>query len=141
MTEIIEIIEKTPLVEEYNDLMNAVHWGKRDEKIVEEALKNSIYCICAYEDDKLVGFGRIIGDRTIFLYLQDVMVNPSYQGQGIGAKIIKKLLEEIEKLKKVNPDIRVYLCASKDKESFYEKFGFVKRPNDELGAGMILKNK
>ena len=45
----IELIEKTPKVEEYNNLTNAVYWGKRDEKIVEEALKNSIYCICAYE--------------------------------------------------------------------------------------------
>lgn len=121
----IEIIEKIPTAEEYNDLMKAVHWGTRDNNIVEEALKNSIYCICAYEDNQLVGFGRIIGDRTIFLYLQDVMVNPSYQGQGIGAQIIKKLLKEIENFRSVNPNIKVYLCASKDKEGFYEKFGFV----------------
>lgn len=69
------------------------------------------------------------------------MVNPSYQGQGIGAQIIKKILKEIENFRSINPDIKVYLCASKDKEGFYERFGFVQRPNDELGAGMILKNK
>lgn len=137
----IELIEKTPKVEEYNNLTNAVYWGKRDEKIVEEALKNSIYCICAYEENELVGFGRIIGDKTIFLYLQDIMVNPKYQGRGIGRKIIENILEKVEDFKEINPNIKVYLCASKDKESFYEQFGFVKRPNDELGAGMILKNK
>ena len=137
----IELIEKLPTVEEYNNLTNAVYWGKRDEKIVEEALKNSIYCICAYEEKELVGFGRIIGDKTIFLYLQDIMVNPKYQGRGIGRKIIENILQKVEDFKKINPEIKVYLCATKDKEPFYEQFGFVKRPNDELGAGMILKNK
>lgn len=137
----IELIEKVPTVEEYNNLTNAVYWGKRDEKIVEEALKNSIYCICAYEENKLVGFGRIIGDKTIFLYLQDIMVHPKYQGRGIGRKIIENILQKVENFKKINPEIKVYLCAVKDKEPFYEQFGFVKRPNDELGAGMILKDK
>ena len=137
----IEIIEKTPAAEEYNDLMKAVHWGTRDNNIVEEALKNSIYCICAYEEKELVGFGRMIGDKTIFLYLQDIMVNPKYQGRGIGKKIIQNILRKVEDLKKINPEIKVYLCAVKDKEPFYEQFGFVKRPNDELGAGMILKDK
>ncbi len=135
----IELIEKIPTVKEYNNLTNAVYWGKRDEKIVKEALKNSIYCICAYDEGKLIGFGRIIGDRTIFLYLQDIMVNPEYQGKGIGTKIIKSILKKLEDFKKINPNIKVYLCASKDKESFYERFGFVRRPNDETGAGMILK--
>lgn len=135
----IELIEKVPTVDEYNNLTNAVYWGKRDKKIVKEALKNSIYCICAYDERKLVGFGRIIGDKTIFLYLQDIMVNPEYQGKGIGTQIIEKILNKIETYKEINPDIKVYLCASKDKESFYERFGFIKRPNDEVGAGMILK--
>ena len=44
-------------------------------------------------------------------------------------------------IKKVNPDIRTYLGAAKGKEGFYEKFGFVTRPNDDVGAGMILYDK
>ena len=135
----LELIEKVPSVEEYNNLTNTVYWGRRDEKVVKEALKNSIYCICAYEENELVGFGRIIGDKTIFLYLQDIMVNPKYQGKGIGRKIIENILQKVDNFKKINPNIKVYLCASKDRESFYEQFGFVKRPNEELGAGMILK--
>lgn len=135
----IELIEKVPNAEEYNNLTNVVYWGKRDKEIVEEALKNSIYCICAYEENELVGFGRIIGDKTIFLYIQDVMVNPEYQKRGIGTKIIKNILNKVEDFRKINPNIKVYLCASKNRESFYERFGFVSRPNDEMGAGMILK--
>lgn len=137
----IRYINKTPTPNEFNDLTEAVNWGRRDNKIVEEALKHTLYSICAYDVDKLVGYGRIIGDKTIFLYIQDVMVIPEYQGKKIGTGIMKELLKQIAEYKKVNPNIRTYLGASKGKEEFYEKFGFISRPNDELGAGMILYNK
>lgn len=137
----IKYIEKVPTSEEFNTLTEAVGWGKRKENIIEEALKNTIYSLCVYDEEKLIGYGRIIGDKTIFLYIQDIMVIPEYQGKKIGTEIMNKLLEKINEYKKINPGIRTYLGASKGKESFYEKFGFVSRPNDELGAGMILCNK
>src|SRR5574344_2550073 len=124
-------INRTPTPNEFNDLTEAVNWGRRDNKIVEEALKHTLYSICAYDVDKLVGYGRIIGDKTIFLYIQDVMVIPEYQGRKIGTGIMKELLKQIDEYKTVNPNIRTYLGASKGKEAFYEKFGFISRPNDE----------
>ena len=66
------------------------------------------------------------------------MAIQEYQGKKIGTGIMENLLEKIKEYKKVNPNIRTYLGASKGKEAFYEKFGFVSRPNEELGAGMIL---
>jgi len=45
---------------------------------------------------------------------------------------------KINEYKKLNPEIRTYLGASKGKEGFYERFGFISRPNEDLGAGMIL---
>lgn len=51
-----------------------------------------------------------------------------------------ELLKQVEEYKKINPNIRTYLGASKGKEDFYKKFGFISRPNEELGAGMILKS-
>lgn len=137
----IKYIERIPTPEEFNTLTNEVDWGKRENSIVEEALKNTLYSLCVYDGDKLVGYGRIIGDKTIFLYIHDVMVIPKYQGKGIGKGIMKGLLNQIDEYKKVNPEIRTYLGASKNRESFYEQFGFVARPNEDLGAGMILYNK
>lgn len=67
------------------------------------------------------------------------MVIPEYQSKKIGTMIMNKLLEKIKKLKKENPDLRVYLGASKNRESFYERFGFIKRIDADLGYGMILK--
>lgn len=134
----IKCIEKSPTVQEFNYLTNSVGWGTRENSIVAEALNNTLYSICVYNDDNIIGHGRIIGDKTIFLYIHDVMVVPEYQNQKIGTGIMKHLLKQIEIYKKVNPNIRTYLGASKGKETFYEKFGFVARPNDELGAGMVL---
>lgn len=137
----INYINRTPTADEFNYLTEAVGWGRRDNRIVEEALNNTLYSLCVYDRDKLIGYGRIIGDKTIFLYIHDVMVIPKYQGKQIGTGIMKELVKQIDDYKKENSNIRTYLGASKGKEKFYEKFGFVARPNKELGAGMILYNE
>ena len=134
----IKYIERTPSAEEFNYLTNSVEWGIRKNNIIEEALKNTLYSLCVYDNTKLIGYGRIIGDKTIFLYIQDIMVIPEYQNKHIGTGIMENLLKQIDVYKKINPNIRTYLGASKGKESFYEKFGFISRPNEELGSGMIL---
>ena len=67
------------------------------------------------------------------------MVIPEYQSNKIGTMIMNKLLDKINDIKKENPSLRVYVGASKNKEYFYEKFGFVKRIDADLGYGMILR--
>lgn len=77
----VDYIERTPTPAEFNMLTELVGWKTGEENIVEEALNNTLYSLCAYNGDKLIGYGRIIGDKTIFLYIQDIMVIPEYQGQ------------------------------------------------------------
>lgn len=135
----IEYIQKKPTAEEYNLLVDSVGWGTWDENIINEALENTLFAVCAYDKDKIIGMGRIIGDKTIFLHIQSLVVHPDYQGYKVGTNIMNELLNKVEEYKKINPNLRTYLGAAKGKEEFYEKFGFVRRPNDELGAGMVLK--
>lgn len=137
----LKYISRFPTPAEYNMLTELVGWGTREENIIEEALKNTLYSLCVYDGNKLIGYGRLLGDKTIFLYIHSVMVIPEYQGKGIGRGIMTELLKQIDEYKKVNPNIRTYLGASKGKEGFYEKFGFISRPNEDFGAGMILYNK
>ena len=105
---------------------------------MEKALSNSLYCLCAFDGDEIIGFARIIGDETIFLYIQDVMVKPEYQGHGIGRQIMKKLMEQIAVYCRTNPRIRTYLGADKGKEGFYKKLGFETRAGAGLGSGMVM---
>lgn len=126
-------------VQEYNYLYDSVGWGAYDESITRQILKRNIYSVSIYDDNKIIGYGRIIGDGLVFIYIQDVMVVPDYQSKKVGTKIMNKLLKKVEEIKKINPNVRVYLGASLNKEKFYEKFGFVTRQEYGLGAGMILK--
>ena len=136
----LSIKENNKNVDEFNMLYEAVGWGAYDKNISQRALDNTYYSISVYEDDNIVGYGRLIGDTICFMYIQDVMVKPEFQNKKIGTLIMNKLLEKTNELKSENPDIKIYLGASKNKEKFYEKFGFVKRIDENLGYGMILKH-
>ena len=135
----LNIKENSKNAEEFNLLYDSVGWGAYNEDITKRALDNTFYSVSVYENDTIVGFGRIIGDTICFMYIQDIMVKPEFQNKKIGTLIMNKLLKKVDELKKQNPDIRVYLGATKDREKFYEKFGFVRRIDANLGYGMILK--
>ena len=134
----ISIKENVNSIEEFNYLYDAVGWGSYDEKVSEKALANTMYSVSVYDNDKIIGYGRIIGDGICFLYIHDVMVAPKYQNKKIGSQIMNKLLEKVNQIKIENPYVRVYLGASKGKEKFYERFGFITREDANLGSGMIL---
>lgn len=133
----MKILENIDNVEEYNYLFDIVGWGSYPKEISKKALSNNIYSVSIYDNDNIIGYGRLIGDGIIFLYIHDVMVKPEYQGQGIGKTIMQKLLSKVEELRKENPDLLLYLGASKGKEDFYRKCGFITREEANLGAGMI----
>lgn len=136
----INIKENNINVKEFNFLYDMVGWGHYDESVSQKALDNTFYSVTVYDDNKVIGYGRIIGDTICFLYIQDVIVIPDYQSKKIGTMIMNKLIEQIKKIKKENSSLRVYLGASKGKEGFYEKFGFRKRTDLGLGEGMIYKD-
>lgn len=133
----IIIKENVNNVDEFNLLYDLVGWGSYDNKISKKALSNTYYSVSIYDDDKIIGYGRLIGDGICFMYIHDVMVKPEYQNKKIGTKIMNKLIAKIEDIKNENSDVRVYLGASKGKEGFYKKFGFIERQDADLGAGMI----
>lgn len=136
----IKIKENINNVDEFNLLYDLVGWGAYDKEISRKALNNTYYSVSVYDDNKIIGYGRLIGDGICFMYIHDVMVAPEYQNKNIGTRIMNKLVEKVEAIKRENPDMRVYLGASKGKEGFYKKFGFIERQAAGLGAGMIYIN-
>ena len=136
----ILIKENINNVDEYYYLFDEVGWGSYDIEVSKKALENTTYSVSVYDEEKIIGYGRLIGDGICFVYIHDVMVLPEYQHKKIGTKIMNKLLEKISEIKLENPYVRVYLGASKGKEEFYKKFGFITREEADLGKGMILNN-
>ncbi len=132
----IEIMEKLPSSEEYNQLRNVVGWGVYDPEVVEMSLPKSLYCLCAVVENKIIGMARVVGDDGLVYYIQDVIVRPEYQKQGVGTKIMERIMGFIQGRAKHNTFIG--LMAAKGKEPFYERYGFTPRPNEDLGSGMTI---
>ncbi len=135
----ITYVENIKNVKEYNKLSEAVGWGKRREEEIKNAQEKTLFSISAYDSGEIVGYGRVVGDETMFLYIQDVMVDPDYQNQKIGTNIMEKLMEKAEEYKRIYPEVRIYVGPDYGKENFYRKFGFITRKEAHLGDGMIWK--
>ena len=77
---------------------------------------------------------RVVGDGGLVFYVQDVIVLPEFQGRGIGAQLMEKVMAYIEGHAHHNTIIG--LMSAIGKEAFYERYGFVKRPAEKYGPGM-----
>lgn len=125
-------------VETYLSLREQVGWARLTHRQAECALKNCLFNVCAYLDGRPVGMGRVVGDGAVISYIQDLVVVPDAQGQHIGSAILTKLKQYVEDI--TEPGTRMMLClmCAKGRESFYESHGFIARPTDKLGPGMII---
>lgn len=121
-----------PKTNEFISLFNSVGW-ERTIKRVKENKKNTVFAVSLYIDNSIVGMGRVAGDGSYFT-IYDIVVHNCYQGLGLGSIILKEIIEWYKTIE--DDDTFLYVNASKNKEKFYEKFGFVARPNEDVGAGM-----
>ena len=127
--------EQPPPAVDYGRLFETTGWNTSYQASPQElhrAISDSWYVLSAYENDRLVGFGRIISDGVLYALICDLIVNPACQGQGIGSTLLAKLIEHCRAR-----GIRViWLFAAKGKSSFYKKFGFSNRPTGAPGMQM-----
>ena len=57
-------------VDTYLALRESVNWKKLSIEQAQKALDNSLYIICAYDGERPVGMGRIVGDGAVICYVQ-----------------------------------------------------------------------
>lgn len=124
--------------EEYNELRVSVEWRPISEGQAERGLAHTTFLAAVRDGDRIVGMGRMLFDFGYTAYLGDVIVRPEYQGQGIGRQIVQRLIDRTMEAAKEDDKIMFILVAAKDKEPFYEKFGFIRRPNEFSGDGMSM---
>ena len=127
-----------PTTKDYWDLFQTTRWNEEynfTKQDLENAIKNSWYSNSIYDSDKLIGFGRVIADGVHHALIVDLIIHPEYQNQGLGGKLLDKLVTKC-----IDSKIRdIQLFAAIDKFEFYEKFGFEKRPIN--APGMQIKYK
>ena len=124
-------------VDTYLSLRDQVGWIKLDRNQAQKALDNSLAVITVFDGDKAVGMGRIVGDQSVISYIQDLIIIPEYQGKSIGSQLLNRLIAIVDDM--TVPGTRMMLCrmCAKGREKFYKKHGFIARPTESLGPGMI----
>lgn len=108
------------------EILKTVGMSYTTNEIHKKSFENSHTTIFAFDDDKLIGFGRAISDGVRQAAIYDVAIIPEYQGKGIGKLILDSIVNEL-------PQCNFILYASPGKELFYEKLNFRK-----LKTGMGL---
>ena len=77
-------------------LYQAVGWTNytNQPQMLEQALPHSLVVYLAFDGEKIVGLIRLVGDGFSSVFVQDLIVLPSYQRQGIGRALMKEALED-----------------------------------------------
>jgi len=128
---------RTPTLTEYQELRKQVSWPAFDDALAEAGLSRSLFAVVVQDEDgRTVGMGRIVGDDALYFNIHDVIVIPACQRMGVGKMIVEALLAYTDR--KGGKFSQIGLSASKGREAFYKAFGFIERPTDRLGAGMVF---
>ena len=82
-------------LEDVLHLYQAVGWTNytNQPQMLEQALPHSLAVYLAFDGEKIVGLIRLVGDGFSSVFVQDLIVLPSYQRQGIGSALMKEALE------------------------------------------------
>lgn len=108
-----------PEIEKIMGLYEDAEWYAytKDKVRLKNAIDNSLKVLTAWDNDKLVGLIRVVGDNHTIIYVQDILVLKEYQGQGVGSKLLSLILEKYKSIR------QIVLMTDNTKEtiSFYKK--------------------
>ncbi|MBR6873567.1 MAG: GNAT family N-acetyltransferase [Ruminococcus sp.] len=105
--------------QELERLFLSLEWssGHFPDKLA-AAMKNYETVISAWDGGKLVGMICAMDDGVMTAYMHYLLVDPDYQGQSIGRKLVEMFKE------KYKDYLRLVLIAYESAVPFYEKCGF-----------------
>jgi len=92
----------------------------QDDAKLARAFEGSLYLLGAYEEEKLIGFIRCVGDGEHIVLVQDLIVAHSRQRKGIGRELMR-LAEELFS------DVRMFMLVTdaldENANAFYRAIG------------------
>lgn len=111
-----------PNVTELLALYESVGWSAytKDPDRLYAAVGRSLRVVCARVDGRLVALARVVGDGLTIVYVQDILVAPGHQREGIGRRLFHAVLEPFT-------DVRQQVLITDDEprqRAFYEAMGF-----------------
>lgn len=85
-----------------------------------KAFPASLDVFSTWDDGKLVGLVRVVGDGLTIIYVQDLLVLSSHKRQGIGAALMHLVMDKYK-------NVRQKVLITEDEpeaRAFYESLGF-----------------
>lgn len=102
-------------------LFQKINWKQRQSEEIKKAFEASTHTIFIYHQNSITGFGRVIGDGRYYAMLADIVVDPDYQGRGLGKYLVNELNNQLINYHFVN------LSAAPGADRFYKGLGWKKQ--------------
>ena len=112
--------DQPPAVEQLAALREAVGWPGMERSMRDPRLQR-FFSISAYDGGQLVGYVEVVSNGVTDGYVQDLMVHPALQKQGIGTRLMQMTIDE---MKKRNIYMLSVIYGEELLRDYYEKFGF-----------------
>ena len=119
----INITKETSVsIDDVLPLYQAVGWTNytNQPQMLEQSLAHSLATYLARDGEEIVGLVRLVGDGFSSVFVQDLIVLPSYQRQGIGSALMEKALGDFKDA------YQVQLATDQTEKTlgFYRSLGF-----------------
>ena len=113
--------------EQLQHLLRQTSWAnQRSLEGIQKMLKGTPLTLGAWDGDRLVGFVRVITDGVYRALIDDVVVEESKRGAGIGSELMRRVVERLAEVEEV------FLRCGKHVVPFYERHRF------ERSNGVIM---
>ncbi|HEM3481768.1 MULTISPECIES: GNAT family N-acetyltransferase [Streptococcus] len=119
------------------EIYDSVGWTNYTDRptMLQKAFEHSLLVLAAVDGDRLVGLLRAVGDGYSIVFIQDILVLPTYQRQGIGRHLLEQAVTHFPGIYQLH-----LLTDNTEKtRSFYEAIGFTAVDSLDCVAYTYLK--
>ena len=126
---------EAPSPEDYCNLRANAGMSSKSIEAAIKGLPHACFNVTLYENDMLIGMGRVIGDGGTVFQIVDIAVKDIYQGLGHGMAIMHEIMKYIESV--AEEGTYVSLIADYPADQLYEKIVF--KSTEPYSKGMYIK--
>jgi GNAT superfamily N-acetyltransferase len=106
-------------IEQLIELRESVGWDSMED-YYKKVLGKTYFSLGCYVNERLVGFVDVLSDGITDAFIRDLMVNPEYQGKGIGKRLLSITIEKL----KEDGIYAINALFDEELKDFYKSFGF-----------------